>query len=393
MNALMLSLKTAGMKFNLMILIVLLMLIFNMLPSLAQETTDSVFSVGKYVDMKTAGYDNNMKVGKILSLPGTDELEVIIQGELEKCCESATITTKCCDYITIYDQDEQEIGKYSGQLDEKFILKGNMIRVEFVSDGRTTKQGFEVSITKQLSAKVFNDIKEQLLTLIEQILTFGTQKILSRLQNHLEAFNQLREQISQSTEIEPVVAQIAQKLIAISETYQTIAAMNVEMEQFHQQQFEKLKQLIARTDLYIIKVYDKKERYLKDLEAARSQLATLEDPLEKQKLNYTIDGYSKIEQNLQVQKKLWERFKVSQQGLENSLKTYSQGIDILFHFLKINAQVYQESANLALLGQFSQLKDNLSNQQKLQEIINAIGEAEKNISELIAKIKKLTHSS
>ena len=381
------------MQVNLMILMVSLTLAFNISPSLAQETTASVFQVGKYADPKTDKYDNDMKVEKILSLPEADELEVSIQGELEKCCESKTVTTKCCDYITIYDQDGQEIGKYTGQLDEKFIVKGNTIRVEFISDGRTTKDGFEVSIAKQLAAKVFNEIKEQLLTITKHILTFGTQETLSQLQTHLEAFDQLQEQISQATEIESIATQIADKLIDVSRTYQTIAAKDADMKQSHQQQFEKLKLLITRTDSYITKIYNKRERYLKDLRAAQNQLKTQEDPLEKQKMEYTIDGYSRIEQNLYTQKGLWEKFKALQKEVENSLKTYSQGIGVLFHFLNINAQVYEESANLALLGQFFDLKNNLSNQQELQKIINSIGETEKNISDLITKIKKLTHPS
>jgi hypothetical protein len=349
--------------------------------------------VGKYADPKIVQYDNDMKVEKILSLPEAEELEVSIQGELEKCCESKTITRKCCDYITVYDQDGQEIGKYTGQLNEKFTVKGDTIRVEFISDGRTAKEGFEISIAKQLMANVLNEIKEQLITIIKQVLTFGAQETLSQLQIHSEAFEQLQKQISQTTDIESIAIKVSEKLIDISKTYQTIAAKKSDIMRFHQQQFEKLELLDSRIDLYIKKLYERRNRYLDDLKVARNKLKTLKDPLEIQKIEYTIDGYSRIEQNLYTQKGLWDKFWAHEQEMEKIVRTYSQGIDVLLHFLKINAQLYQESANLALLGQFFDLKNNLSNQQELQKIINSIKDVEKKIYELITKIEKLTHPS
>jgi len=374
------------MKFNLTMTLVLLTLLFIPLPSLAQETTETVFVVGQYADPNIAGYENNMKVEKTLSLPDADklddELQVVIQGEVEECC----------DYIIIYDQDKQQIGKYAGQLDEKLIVNGNTIHVTFFSDRRTTKKGFKISIAKRLSAIIFNEIKEQLFTLTEQILTFGTQQIFSQLQTHLNAFNKLQEQIAQSFEIEPLIAQISQQLVHMSETYQIVAAKNAEINQFHQQQFEQLKQLIARTDLYIKKIYSKKEYFLTKVTEAQNQLKALEVPLERQKIEYTINSYRKLQQNLYAQKELWEKFHVLQKQTQSSLETYSQAVSILFHVLNVNAQVYKEAANLAIWGQFFELKNNLSNQQELQSIINSIKESEKNILELIAKVKNLTLS-
>jgi hypothetical protein len=147
----------------------------------------------------------------------------------------------------------------------------------------------------------------------------------------------------------------------------------------------------SKIDLYIKKLYERKQRYSEDLNVARNQLKTLKEPLEKQKIEYTIDGYSRIERNLYTQKELWEKFLALEQEVEKTVKTYSQAIDLLLHFLKINAQLYQESANLALLGQFLDLKNNLSNQQELQKIIDSITEIEKKISDLIIKIEKFTH--
>jgi hypothetical protein len=242
-------------------------------------------------------------------------------------------------------------------------------------------------------ANVLNEIKEQLITIIKQVLTFGAQETLSQLQIHSEAFEQLQKQISQTTDIESIAIKVSEKLIDISKTYQTIAAKKSDIMRFHQQQFEKLELLDSRIDLYIKKLYERRNRYLDDLKVARNKLKTLKDPLEIQKIEYTIDGYSRIEQNLYTQKGLWDKFWAHEQEMEKIVRTYSQGIDVLLHFLKINAQLYQESANLALLGQFFDLKNNLSNQQELQKIINSIKDVEKKIYELITKIEKLTHPS
>ncbi len=87
----------------------------------------------------TGAYGNNENRSTTLSIPGASSLTVTISGEVEQSY----------DFITIYDQGGNQIGRYSGQLNKTITVQGASIRIQFTSDGSVTKAGATIRISGQ----------------------------------------------------------------------------------------------------------------------------------------------------------------------------------------------------------------------------------------------------
>jgi flagellar hook assembly protein FlgD len=84
-------------------------------------------------------YGNNENLTETLSIQGTCSLWVALQGETERNY----------DFVTIYNENGQEVRQLSGPLDESFTVDGSSIRIRFTSDSSVTKDGFSVQITRK----------------------------------------------------------------------------------------------------------------------------------------------------------------------------------------------------------------------------------------------------
>ena len=71
------------------------------------------------------------------------------------------------------------------------------------------------------------------------------------------------------------------------------------------------------------------------------------------------------------------------------LKDYSEKVGLLLYFLGINAQLYQQAANVALMRKehITEL-NNLTDLLELQEIITGIANQEEDIRALLDKLQK-----
>jgi len=353
------------------------------------DESSTSFAVGKYAQSKTDQYANNLKLNKILTVPDADELEITITGSIEKCCQSDKVTHKCCDYLTIYDHNDQEVGKYSGNINEKFTVAGASIHVVFKSDNRTTDKGVLVKISERLPASVFNEIKIQLLETTENILKQGTKEAYFKISENLQLFKTLHAKITKTQNIDSIINEVTAALISIAQTYQEIAAMDAEMVAAHQKQFDIYAKLKNKTLHNISKLEKKKQAYLSKLDEAQTQLISIENPLEKQKAQFSIDGYKNIVQSLYAQQVIWNKFYEVQENLETKLHSHSQKIGLLLHILDINSQIYEQSANVALLRKSTVLTlNNLTNLTELKKIIADIRASETEIKEWLKKIEQ-----
>ncbi len=70
------------------------------------------------------------------SIEGASSLTVTINGATEGGY----------DFITIYDGNGQEVGRYSGAINETLTVSGSSIRAVLTSDGSLTDSGVTVSI-------------------------------------------------------------------------------------------------------------------------------------------------------------------------------------------------------------------------------------------------------
>jgi hypothetical protein len=366
---------------------VFILLILAIVPAESSTT----FVIGKYAQSPTGNYTDNLRLNKLLSIPNTDELEVTIRGKIEKCCKTKRITKKCCDYLTIYDSNKQEIGKFSGTINERFYVAGSAIRVTFRSDGRTTDEGVKVTIAERLPASIFNEIKGQLLAVIEQFLTFGTPEAYIKIRYNLQSIKTLHTTLIQQEQIENIVDEIAQELLVIARSYQEIAAMAPTIMAKHQEQFQIITELQSKTFRNRERVTQRQQQYQELLKNSQKEinLTSPNNSLEKQKIQFAIEGYNNILQTLYAQQTVWNKFYEAQEILKHKLKSYSQKISVLLYILSINAQLYEQAANVALLRNTTIVAlNNLTNLTKLQKIITEIDSSEKEITQWLNKIEQ-----
>jgi ribosome-associated translation inhibitor RaiA len=358
---------------------------------MAPAESSTTFVIGKYAQSPTGHYANNLKLNKILRIPDADELEITIRGKIEKCCQSKTITKKCCDYLTIYDSNEQEIGKFSGLINEHLYVTGSTIRVTFRSDRRTTDEGIKVTIATRLPASIFNEIKGHFLAVIEQFLTFGTTEAYIKIRYNLQSIKTLHTTLIQREEIASIVNEIAEELLAIGRSYQEIAAMAPAIMAKHQEQFKIINEFKSKTFYNIEKIEQQQKKYQELLEKTQQEVSSshLNNSLEEQKTQFSIDSYNNILQTLYAQQAIWNKFYEAQEILEQKLKKYSEKIGILLYILNINAQVYEQAANVALLHNTTIVSlNNLSHLTELQKIMAEIEGSENEITQWLSKIEQ-----
>ena len=85
----------------------------------------------------TGTYSNNENRSETLSISGVSSLTVTIAGEVEQGY----------DYITIFDGNGAQAGRFTGQINETLTVNTSSIRAVLTSDGSVVKSGVTVSIT------------------------------------------------------------------------------------------------------------------------------------------------------------------------------------------------------------------------------------------------------
>ncbi|MCK5719865.1 MAG: hypothetical protein KAH84_07945 [Thiomargarita sp.] len=352
----------------------------------ATEKSTTLFTVGKYANSPTGNYANNLSLSRVLKIPGADELEISISGSIEKDCSKRNRT---CDYLAIYDGEDHEIKRYMGEINnKKLLVRGDNIRVVFKSDGKTTKKGVIVRVFKRLPANIFKEIKEKLVVATNNVLKQGTSTIYTKIIRSTNKFKGLQNKIDTIQNLDLVIDEVTDALIEVSQIYQEISSMNDAIMATHQKEFKTIETLKYDTVYHSKKLEAKKKIYLTRIHEAEKKLQKTDDNFEKQKQQFSINGYKSVINSLYAQQVIWKKFYEAQETLAINLKLYSQKISLLLHLLKISSQIYEQSANIALLRKSSilDLKD-LTNLSELQDITNEIEEIEEEIREQLEHIR------
>ncbi len=369
--------------------LILLGLISTMIAIPANAQSPISYAIGQYADPTKEGYDNNLKLSKVLSILGANELEVSIIGQIEKCC----------DYLTLYDSHNKEIGKYNGDIYEQFTVKGASIRVDFKSDRRTTDKGFRIKISLRLPAKVFKDIKKKLLAASYRFLNLGTSEASEKISQNVQVLKVLQtkmQQMQQTPQTNAFIEQVANKLMLIAQTYNELAAMNLWIMKAHQEQFDILKGLKKQTQYQIHQIELKKQGYEDSLDQTQTQLENTLDNFEQQMMQLSMAGYESIIPSLHAQEESWNELDKLQNTLEAKLRLHSNYIGLFLDTLKVNGQIYQEFAQAALMRQktiltlsqtikFPQFCDNLTkivkNERDIRQWIKKTQDSEWSVSQ------------
>ncbi|MBE9562990.1 MAG: hypothetical protein IMF12_09035 [Proteobacteria bacterium] len=352
----------------------LLFLSILFISTIANAESQTSIAVGEYAGQQQ--YTNNFTLSKRLTILDADELEVNIVGKTEKCC----------DYVTIYANKKF---KFSGIIKQRLVVPGPSIKVIFKSDGRTTDKGVLVTITTRLPANIFNEIKEQLIIATTKILKYGTNNIYLKINQNLQTLKKLHTTVKTTRKTGLIINSVIDELIVIGQTYKQIAIMSPDIMRVHQQQLDIIANLKQKTSYNIDKIQQKYQDYQVLLNDSQNELESLDNSVEKQKLTFSINGYNTIMQTLAEQRQIWNKFYNEQEIIASKLTDHSQKIKLFLHVLGINAQIYKQSANVALLRKNSVLKlDNLIDLPELKNIINELETSEVDILEWLGKTKQ-----
>ena len=360
---------------------------------------ETSFSIGQYANSNDSSYANDQYKQTILTIPNAEALEVIVEGEIEDCCQSPTNENvercchrsrnkRCCDFIIIRDSENQD-HTFNGQIQEKFTVLGHSVTVIFKSDNATTGRGVRVSISPRSALDVFNELKIQISTAADTILKQGTSEVHSKLEQQLKQLETLTEQVENIQNIDEVIEPVARMLTALGQTYHEIASKRDTIILAHQMQLSLIKELEMKTLNRIDRAIQEKQNHVILLNNAQNALLQTSNSLERQKIQISISGHKQNIESLQLQEMVWSKFHDSQETLENLLQQYTQKIELLLHFLEISGQVYEQAANVALLKETTVIAFNkLTDVTELENIVMDIEQSEQKIKAWMNKIKQ-----
>lgn len=345
----------------------------------------SIFAFGKYdtkENKKT--YGKFEKLNQVLKISDADELEISVTGRIEDKCGK-----RYCDVLRIYNSEGKEIKALTGQLNTHFSVIGSSITVTFRSDGKTEYEGAIVSIAQRSLNHVFDELKEKLLKSVDIILKYGANDIYAKIDKSYQIVNALHDKLSDEGKVKELIEEILQRLVEIAHTYKEINAMRNDIVKVHKLEFEKIQHLKNDVLSNMQKIEQKKEKYLNLLDKAEQSFVNLDDSQEKKKLELSIAGYKNIIQNIDIQKSVLSNFDTFLNTLNESLRKHTEKILMLLYILEINAQVYEQAANIPLMNQnFAGSFANLNNLAEIKSIVADMEKSEQEIQKQVETLQK-----
>ncbi|WP_353572531.1 hypothetical protein [Candidatus Albibeggiatoa sp. nov. BB20] len=324
----------------------------------ADPIYNSEFSTGRYKD--------NQFNDKILEIPNAYALIVSISGEIENKW----------DVLTLYDANGQKIDTFTGSMNERLEVAGSKIRVVFDSDNRKHDfLGVTVKIQAQSFPQLYQNIKKALKTEVKLLLEKNTGEAAYLIKQHLKQLNGLDNLVREAKDIDQIVRPVADELLKIAQTYRTIANSQPTLQKAHQKILTQLEKLQADTMVY--------------QKMAQNNVSKLQADAQAIKEGWRKDNLQRVANLLYTQQTLWTQFQQQQAEIKKQAQVYSTKILDFLSFLSMTSQVYEGTANLALVRQ-SSITDlqNLMDLSRLRTIVGEIQQYETKINALLDQIEK-----
>lgn len=331
-----------------------LLLIFLAQPILAKTE----FSTGLYKD--------NQFNDEMLEVPSAYALIVTISGEIEDKW----------DILTLYDASGEKIGTFTGQMNERLEVSGNKIRVVFDSDNRRHNfPGVTVKIEAQSFPQLYQNIKQTLKIQVKNLLEKNTGEAAHLIQKHLKQVTQLDGKIRQAQDIAQIVKPVADELLKIAQTYRKIANNHSDIQKTHQAILSQLETLQTDTKHYQKIAQDQVAQFQADAQASTD--------------NWHKDYLQQMASLSYTQQTLWNQFQQQQVDIMTQAKAYSNKVLDFLNFLNMTAQLYERTADLALVHQATVTDlQNLMDLSRLRIIVGEIQQYETQMNAIIEQIEK-----
>lgn len=338
---------------------------------------DTLFVNGHYADQKT--YRNKENKSKILHIPNAEALAITIEGKTEKNY----------DFLIIYDSDDHQIYRESGDLPHTTLtVVGSNIRVQFKSDGATVATGVKVEIQ---AISLFHSIKTGLHDAITTMTQQGTGEIYNELKQLTNALKTIELQLTQNENSQPIQPSVVVEYTSkIATTYRRVATTGKSIMANHAQQFNIVASLQQQSQTKIQQLQTEKSQRQQSLARERAELENPNLPSVIQKLQISINVEEKAIKTLEKQEIAWNSFYQTQLQLMQKMRIYAEKVNFLCYFLNENAQLYELASKTISLNktEFNSINDSLTDLTQLRTIVDDIEKSEITLSTQLLKIEE-----
>ncbi|GEM_PF-2600749 len=321
----------------------------------------------------------------ILSIPGADALEISIRGELDTSHDVLRIYTL---------QNGKTLGKIfegKGRVERStpLIVKGDSIKVTFNALKPTTRPGALVSIATLSPMTLISQIKENINQVLRNIEHKGAALASQEIEKSLIHFQALQAKLQAGHRADAELVQmISTALTQLSYSYARIAKLQKTLKETHSSALKQLADLKKQTQTYAEQTAQRQNAEEQQVKQAQHALLSVTVELERKKLEIAVKARQSLAKSLTLQHQAWLAFLQAQTALIPALEDYLQNLDLLFYSLNLNADIYQETANV-IQQNAAFAAETLGGIHNLREIIEALTQNWKNIEALSMRLNEI----
>ena len=190
----------------------------------------------------------------------------------------------------------------------------------------------------------FGGMKDATIQSVKNISTYHAKDAYDEIVANLERFHALYKKVQKVEQTDSIINDIAGTLSDIAKSYRKIASMETDITQLFGKESSKLKSTHRTTGDVIKNIDAEIANYNKNISTLEQELQSEPNTTEKDKKEVSVRGYRSIIKSLEGRKLIWVKFSDYQDEILKKLGTNSEKIGLLFHTLKINAEVYEQAA-------------------------------------------------
>jgi hypothetical protein len=326
-------------------------------------------------------YQRNQQDSVDLSIPGTDFLDIKIEGR-SKLNQ---------DVLRIYYDKRRRHESFSGIVNETITVPGDSVRVTFNSQGTPLKDGsFRVTIHASSPYTQFKKMEARLEAALNNISANGAQHAEQEVLRNIQTFREIYEQLKDSKDPLSLATKISQALSDVSESYARISGMRASVRANNAVQLAELSKVLEETRAYAEQLGQRQRNAEDQYQADHNNLKKETDALAQKKLEFALRAQNSLIESMRAQQRSWLDFAVMQEKIREKMESYSQSIDLLLYVLEINSQVYREAAHaMQLRHNIDVALRALEGLSDLQEVLAVITDTWRDVLDLRAQIRDI----
>ncbi len=321
----------------------------------------------------------------VLSVRGADALEVSIRGSIDAKHEVLRI------YTMKRGRTGVKVFEAKGRVERPgvLIVEGDSIKVTFNSNHQTHRPGATVSIAPLSPLSRMNTIKTEVNQWIDKVEHQGAAYAAVEIDKSIQGFQLLEKQLNNSTSIDSILVDtLVKTLTQLASSYTQIAQLENKLQPAHQKVLSHLSQLEQKTQKQAQKTHQRKTQEQKNIKQWQQALQKTDDALQRKKLELSIKAHQSLIKSLELQHQVWLDSVNAQQALIPALKHYFKQVNLLFYTLRLNADIYRETAHV-LQHDIQFIEETLAGVSNIQDTLRSLMDDWKQIEQLKMNINEI----